>query len=201
MMSMNKNVKRRLQFVLIVMFALSPFIEAKPSFSYGLTTGTGSWGIGVNALIEKTETFSWIADLRYYDIKGEHEFSLQSQYGGTYLFNEQSLIVFPMFAGIRKSLFHDKIDNNFIPFVETMAGAVFVMDGDESVEGFFSRWKQAPSYLSVGGYIGGGILFWFPNQSTITIRAGFDYLPMFRQIDGKTTYHGAVVQILFNRQK
>ena len=145
MMSMNKNVKRRLQFVLIVMFALSPFIEAKPSFSYGLTTGTGSWGIGVNALIEKTETFSWIADLRYYDIKGEHEFSLQSQYGGTYLFNEQSLIVFPMFAGIRKSLFHDKIDNNFIPFVETMAGAVFVMDGDESVEGFFSRWKQAPS--------------------------------------------------------
>ncbi len=193
------RIRRRLITLVIVLISLSVALTAKPDYQYGLLTGSNSWGIVLNTAIERSETTQWMLDSRFYDCKGDHEFVIQSNYGGTYSFNEQSLILLPVFAGVRKTVLHNKIENNFIPFIEAGAGAVLVGDGDETIDGWFDRWKQTDVYLTPSAYVGAGLKFWFSNQNNIYIRIGFDYLPMNQTIDGKTGYHQAVVQFLFSK--
>jgi len=172
---------------------------AKPSIHYGIITGSNSWGLAVNVIKPKTEKTSWILETRFYDCKGENEFNLQGAYGGTYSFNEQSLVLFPIFVGFRKTVFHGKIENNFIPFIESGAGPVFLFDGDETIDRWFKRWSD-PSFLLTGGlYLGLGLKFRFPNETNIFIRAGYDIIPLSTKIDDRSDYNGAVVQILFSR--
>lgn len=184
---------------LIFLILVPILLSAKPTFRYGLATGSHSWGITVNTVFSKTETSMWMLDTRFYDVKGENEFVLQNNFGNSISLNEQSLVILPIFGGMRKTIFQGKIENNFIPFIEAGLGAVLVGDGDESIDKWFDRWKRAKGYIEPGAYAGVGVKFWFSNQTNIVVRIGLDYLPLRQEIDNRSDYNQAVIQFLFSR--
>ena len=119
-------------------------------------------------------------------------------YGGFQERNQKSLVILPISIGVQHYPLQGKIANNFFPFIQAKTGALFVFDGDESIQGFFERWKKPETQVNYGLQIAGGVKFIVPPYSFMSIIAGYDFFPLKKEADGRKNYSGGLFQIDFS---
>ena len=75
------------------------------------------------------------------------------------------------------------------------------MDGAENGS-FKQKWyDKVEYYRSWGGFFGIGADIINSNNTILTVRVGYDELPMPQKIDGRNKYSGALVRFGFNWKK
>ena len=151
---------------------------------------SGQWQIKSN-IITGFET-------RFYDIKNDSELPGYNQFTGQPLnVGDKALFMVPLFGTVRWSLFEGKIANNFSPFMELKLGPILAVDGIEDTRKFSNRWGKAGTIMTYGIQVAFGVAFLQMGGSTISPSIGYEYLPMGKEVDGRTNYNGTVVNIAF----
>ncbi|HIB79284.1 MAG TPA: hypothetical protein EYO54_03555 [Candidatus Marinimicrobia bacterium] len=110
---------------------------------------------------------------------------------------DKALFMVPLFGTVRWLPFEGKIANNFSPFVEMKLGPILAVDGDEDTRKFSNRWGKAGTIMTYGIQVAFGVAFLQMGGSTISPSIGYEYLPMGKEVDGRTNYNGTVVNITF----
>jgi hypothetical protein len=175
------------------------------SFNYtgfGLDVGENGSGIFFNRTWSKSEELCFISEIRIFDVKHPDEIIIQDYYTNrSYKFNDINLLLLPLFSGVKYYPFVGKIANNFSPFVSAKAGPLLALDGGESGT-FKEKWNtNLDYYFTLGGYFGIGADLLMSNSTILSIRVGYDILPMKGQIDGSDQYNGALVRFGYNWKK
>ena len=151
---------------------------------------SGQWQIKSN-IITGFET-------RFYDIKNDSELPGYNRFTGQALnVGDKALFMVPLFGTVRWSLFEGKIANNFSPFMEMKLGPILAVDGIEDTRKFSNRWGKAGTIMTYGIQVAFGVAFLQMGGSTISPSIGYEYLPMGKEVDGRTNYNGTVVNIAF----
>ena len=169
---------------------------------FGLDVGENGSGIFFNRTWSKSEELCFISEIRIFDVKHPDEIIIQDYYTNrSYKFNDINLLLLPLFSGVKYFPFVGKIANNFSPFLSVKAGPILTLDGAESGT-FKEKWNtNLDYYFTLGGYFGVGADLWTSNRTILSIRVGYDILPMKGQIDGSDQYNGALVRFGFNWKK
>ena len=175
------------------------------SFNYtgfGLDVGENGSGIFFNRTWSKSEELCFISEIRIFDVKHPDEIIIQDYYTNrSYKYNSINLLLIPLFSGAKYYPFVGKIANNFAPFVSAKAGPIISLDGAESGT-FKEKWiNNLDYYFTLGGYFGVGADLLTSNRTILSIRVGYDILPMKMQIDGSDQYNGALVRFGYNWKK
>ena len=151
---------------------------------------SGQWQIKSN-IITGFET-------RFYDIKNDSELPGYNRFTGQPLnVGDKALFMVPLFGTVRWLPFEGKIANNFSPFVEMKLGPILAVDGDEDTRKFSNRWGKAGTIMTYGIQVAFGVDFLQMGGSAISPSIGYEYLPMGKEVDGRTNYNGTVVNITF----
>ena len=151
---------------------------------------SGQWQIKSN-IITGFET-------RFYDIKNDSELPGYNRFTGQALnVGDKALFMVPLFGTVRWLPFEGKIANNFSPFVEMKLGPILAVDGDEDTRKFSNRWGKAGTIMTYGIQVAFGVDFLQMGGSAISPSIGYEYLPMGKEVDGRTNYNGTVVNITF----
>ena len=169
---------------------------------FGLDVGERGSGLFFNRTWSNSEKLCFISEIRIFDVKHPDEIIIQDYYTGRgYKFNDINLLLLPFFSGAKYYPFVGKIANNFAPFVSVKAGPILSLDGAESGT-FKEKWNtNLDYYFTLGGYFGVGADLWTSNRTILSIRVGYDILPMKGQIDGSDQYNGALVCFGYNWKK
>ncbi len=194
---------KKITYYLILISSLSS--QSISSFSYngfGLDVGERGSGLFFNQTWSNSEKLCFISEIRIFDVKHPDEIIIQDYYTGRgYKFNDINLLLLPLFSGAKYYPFVGKIANNFAPFVSVKAGPILSLDGAESGT-FKEKWiTNLDYYFTLGGYFGVGADVLTSNRTILSIRVGYDILPMKGQIDGSDQYNGALVRFGFNWKK
>ena len=194
---------KKITYYLILISSLSS--QSISSFSYngfGLDVGERGSGLFLNRTWSNSEKLCFISEIRIFDVKHPDEIIIQDYYTGRgYKFNDINLLLLPLFSGAKYYPFVGKIANNFAPFVSVKAGPILSLDGAESGT-FKEKWiTNLDYYFTLGGYFGVGAEVLTSNRTILSIRVGYDILPMKGQIDGSDQYNGALVRFGFNWKK
>ena len=169
---------------------------------FGLDVGENGSGLSYNRTWFKNKKLYFVGELRVFDAKHPDEIVMQDYYTGrAYKFNNINLVLFPLFSGVKYYPFVGKIANNFSPFFSIKFGPILVLDGAETGS-FKQKWyNNVQYYRSWGGSLGLGADVLTSNNTILTVRVGYDMLPMSQEIDGRDDYSGALVRFGFNWKK
>ena len=169
---------------------------------FGLDVGESGSGLSYNRTWFKNKKLYFIGELRIFDAKHPDEIIMQDYYTGrAYKFNNINLLLLPLFSGFKYYPFVGKIANNFSPFLSMKFGPIIILDGSESGS-FKQKWHDNVQYhYSWGGFIGLGADVITSNNAILTVKVGYDELPMPQEIDGRKKYSGALVRFGFNWKK
>ena len=169
---------------------------------FGLDVGERGSGIFFNRTWSISEELCFISEIRIFDAKHPDEIIIQDYYTGRgYKFNDINLIILPLFVGAKYYPFVGKFANNFAPFVSAKTGPILTLDGAESGT-FKEKWiTNLDYYFTLGGYFGVGVDLLTSNSTILSVRVGYDILPMDGKIDGSDQYNGALVRFGFNWKK
>ena len=194
---------KKITYYLILISSLSSQSISSLNYNgFGLDVGERGSGLFFNRTWSNSEKLSFISEIRIFDVKHPDEIIIQDFYTGRgYKFNDINLLLLPLFSGAKYYPFVGKIANNFAPFVSVKAGPILSLDGAESGT-FKEKWHtNLDYYFTLGGYFGVGADLWTSNRTILSIRVGYDILPMKGQIDGSDQYNGALVRFGFNWKK
>ncbi len=183
--------------IFLILF-VSGLIAQDKITNVGLTTGSHGWGINIQKLNRYNENIFWSIDGRIYIITGIGDIPIPNNFDFQQERNQKSLLMVPISLGIQHFPFQGKIANNFFPFIHAKTGPLFVFDGDESIDGFFDRWKKAETQITYGFQIGLGVKFVVPPYSFMSIMFGYDVFPLSKKADGRKNYDGGVLQLDFS---
>ena len=193
------------QIIIITFFITYLFGQEFSSFSYsgfGLDVGESGSGLSYSRTWFKNKKLYFIGEIRVFDAKHPDEIIMQDYYTGrAYKFNNINLLLLPLFSGLKYYPFVGKIANNFSPFINIKFGPIFILDGAENGS-FKQKWyDKVEFYRSWGGFLGIGADIINSNNTILTVRVGYDELPMPQKIDGRNKYSGALVRFGFNWKK
>jgi len=194
---------KKIIYCLILISGLSSQSMSALNYSgFGLDVGENGSGISFNRTWTKSEELCFISEIRIFDVKHPDEIIIQDYYTNrSYKFNDINLLLLPLFSGVKYFPFVGKIANNFSPFLSAKAGPILALDGAESGT-FKDKWStNLDYYLTFGGYFGIGADMLMSNNTTLSIRVGYDILPMKGQIDGSDQYNGALVRLGYSWKK
>ena len=203
MLSLKRNRFQYNSFMKIILpFIMSNLIGANfNNVSNGFGLDIGSRGSGVFLIrqyLDNEKPIGLNLELRFYDIKGENETVFYDYYTGTYQsISGKSLFLCPLFLGLNYYPFKDKIENNFLPFLTSRAGLVFILDGNDSGS-FSQRWSNPTFKISPGGYFGCGIDFKYVSNSYVSASVGYEVLPADPSISSNLA-KGLLIHIAFIR--
>jgi hypothetical protein len=194
---------KKIIYYLILISSLSPQSLSSLNYTgFGLDVGERGSGIFFNRTWSISEELCFISEIRIFDAKHPDEIIIQDYYTGRgYKFNDINLIILPLFVGAKYYPFVGKIANNFAPFVSAKTGPILTLDGAESGT-FKEKWiTNLDYYFTLGGYFGVGVDLLTSNSTILSVRVGYDILPMDGKIDGSDQYNGALVRLGFNWKK
>jgi hypothetical protein len=194
---------KKITYCLIIISSLSSQSLSSLNYSgFGLDVGERGSGIFFNRTWSKSEELCFISEIRIFDVKHPDEIIIQDYNTGRgYKFNDINLMLLPLLLGAKYYPFVGKIANNFAPFVSAKAGPILALDGAESGT-FKEKWiTNLDYYFTLGGYFGVGADLLASNSTILSIRVGYDILPMKGKIDGSDQYNGALVRFGFNWKK
>jgi len=187
--------------VLIFLFSALSGEEMWSENGPGFNSGTNGSGIHWHYGRFPAETHGWVAEGRFYDLKGDNEVpAYDPVYGTVTTAGGISLVMLTFEGGLMYFPFADKIANNFSPYVAVMAGPNIILDAPETGS-FTERWGQTETSFGLAVFLGAGISFYISHQTVFGFSAGYDFLKLPKTIDGKNDYSGFLIKLTYSRRK
>ena len=170
--------------------------QAQMKKGIGPMLGTRGYGIIFSGQWQIKSNIITGFETRFYDIKNDSELPGYNRFTGQTLnVGDKALLMIPIFGTVRWLPYEGKIANNFSPFMEMKLGPILAVDGNEDTRKFSNRWGKAGTIMTYGIQVAFGVSFLQMGGSTISPSIGYEYLPMGKEVDGRTNYNGTVVNI------
>lgn len=164
---------------------------------FGFNVGSQGSGFMFDYIWEISPQYQLSVEGRFYDIRGESELPVFDYRGRPYTIAPKHLVMIPLLGGGKYFPFSGQIANNFAPFTTVKIGPAVVIDGREEGS-FLDRWRKADVFLTLGGFAGVGVDFLNPSKLIISASAGYDILPMGKEVDGQENYNGLLINVAMN---
>ena len=199
---MYSQVKKFTYYFILISSLSAQSLSSLNYTGFGLDVGERGSGIFFNRTWSNGEELCFISEVRIFDAKHPDEIIIQDYYTNrAYKFNDINLILLPLFVGVKYFPFVGKIANNFAPFLSAKVGPILILDGAENGT-FKEKWfTNSDQHFTWGGYFGIGSDLLTTNSTILSVRVGYDILPMKGNIDGSDQYNGALVRFGFNWKK
>jgi len=168
----------------------------KNDFEIFLSVSTTGGGIGGKLKWGDRENTLHTLTLEVGGVKDEKEYLAYNYYWGYYETMNRKRYVFlvPMFYGIQKRLFKDKIEDNFRPFYIVEAGPLYGVRFPVG-NGFFSNIKRGRSGITLGGFVGGGIEMGDASSSIFSFSVGYRIAYFFNKLVDEQNFSAFILRL------
>lgn len=158
-----------------------PVFFPKNTWGADIMFGEGGFGLGTFYRRNLDNDFSLFGDFSISEAKDEQEVEYIDYYGRTIVFGKKNRILqMPLNFGVQQRLFSSLIYDNLRPYVGAGIGPSFIVTTPYELE-FFSSFKKARGYFTLGGYIGFGANFGIDQDNLIGINVRYYVIRFFDQ--------------------
>ena len=157
--------------------------EKFPNNAWGIDVmfGEGGFGLGTFYRRQLSDVVTAFTDISFSEAQDPREFTFVDYFGNTYVAGKVNrAFIVPLNFGIQYRLFENVIADNLRPYINIGIGPSLVLTNPYSEE-FFSAFKNAHAYYTLGGYIGFGANFGIDKNSLVGINLRYYIIHMFNQ--------------------
>ncbi|MDP2302581.1 MAG: hypothetical protein Q8N03_09195 [Ignavibacteria bacterium] len=156
-----------------------PIIFPDNAFGADIMFGEGGFGLGGFYRKSLSDKFTLFTDLSISEAKDEKEVEYVDYYGRVYVFGKKNRIfLIPLNLGLQYRLFSESITDNLRPYINFGAGPSMAVTTPYEME-FFSSFKKARAYYTIGGYFGFGANFGLDTKSLMGINIRYYVIHFF----------------------
>jgi len=117
---------------------------------------------------------------------------------GTYYSRNGSLLLVPLFYGIRKDLFYQELQDVLLPYVETAAGPVLGMLFPYD-RGFLGSFSNMSTDLGMGMFFGTGLDYPINKKTMGTLNIRYNIIHFPGDFSGRANYNSLSILFGFSR--
>ena len=139
----------------------------------------GGFGLGAFYRMQFSQKLTGFADFSISEAKDPQEFTYVDYFGNTYTAGKLNrAFLLPLNFGIQYRIFENTINDNLRPYLNFGIGPSFIITDPYSDE-YFSAFKSATTYLTLGGYLGFGANFGLDKKNLIGINLRYYVIHLF----------------------
>ena len=152
--------------------------EPRNSWSLGLNYGENGFGPYVSLYSHLGKTTDLAFNLAFSGVTDEREVERYDIYGGSVTYGKiNRVFMMPLSIGIRKELFKDDIDGDFLPIFNIGIAPTLVLTNPYD-QSFFSAIGYTQAHFAFGGFTGFGVNFSQSKTLSMSINFNYYYLPI-----------------------
>ena len=182
--------KNLLTYVFLLVLIVSGQISAQDKIKYSMKEPRNNWGLGFvysesgfGFSVEKYITLGKSTDLYFNllfsNVTDSREIERYDFYGNPVVYGKVNRIfMFPLSIGINKELFKGDLDGSFQPVINFGIAPTLIVTNPYD-RSFFNAIGYSSAYFSVGPFAGIGFNYSQSESSSLNVRIGYYYLPVF----------------------
>ena len=152
--------------------------EKRNSWSLGLNYGENGFGPYAGLYSSLGRTTDLVFSISVSGVTDEREIERFDVFGNSVVVNKiNRVFMIPLSAGIRKELFKDDIDGDFLPIFNIGVAPTLVLTNPYN-ESYFAAFGNTQTYFAFGGYAGFGVSFRQNKSMTMNVNFNYYYLPL-----------------------
>ena len=134
-------------------------------------------------------------DIELILVNGPNEIALVDNFGRTFKFANENLILIPVMIGYRRMLFVDKIADNLKPYAEISAGPVmgFDMKDESDVNnnvGFIEQFSKGKASYTIGAKFNLGATIKTSKKNFLNVSIGYSIIDFGKTLDNRGSFGG-----------
>jgi hypothetical protein len=152
--------------------------EKRNSWSLGLNYGENGFGPYAGLYSSLGRTTDMVFSISISGVTDEREIERFDVFGNSVVVNKiNRVFMIPLSAGIRKELFKDDIDGDFLPIFNIGVAPTLVLTNPYN-ESYFAAFGNTQTYFAFGGYAGFGVSFRQNKSMSMNVNFNYYYLPL-----------------------
>lgn len=152
--------------------------EKRNSWSLGLNYGENGFGPYAGLYSALGRTTDMVFSISISGVTDEREIERFDVFGNSVVVNKiNRVFMIPLSAGIRKELFKDDIDGDFLPIFNIGVAPTLVLTNPYN-ESYFAAFGNTQTYFAFGGYAGFGVSFRQNKSMSMNVNFNYYYLPL-----------------------
>ena len=152
--------------------------EKRNSWSLGLNYGENGFGPYAGLYSSLGRTTDMVFSISISGVTDEREIERFDVFGNSIVVNKiNRVFMIPLSAGIRKELFKDDIDGDFLPIFNIGVAPTLVLTNPYN-ESYFSAFASTQTHFAFGGYAGFGVSFRQNKSMSMNVNFNYYYLPL-----------------------
>jgi len=152
--------------------------EKRNSWSLGLNYGENGFGPYAGLYSSLGRTTDMVFSISVSGVTDEREIERFDVFGNSIVVNKiNRVFMIPLSAGIRKELFKDDIDGDFLPIFNIGVAPTLVLTNPYN-ESYFAAFGHTQTYFAFGGYAGFGVSFRQNKSMSMNVNFNYYYLPL-----------------------
>ena len=152
--------------------------EKRNSWSLGLNYGENGFGPYAGLYSSLGRTTDMVFSISISGVTDEREIERFDVFGNSIVVNKiNRVFMIPLSAGIRKELFKDDIDGDFLPIFNIGVAPTLVLTNPYN-ESYFAAFGHTQTYFAFGGYAGFGVSFRQNKSMSMNVNFNYYYLPL-----------------------
>lgn len=152
--------------------------EKRNSWSLGLNYGENGFGPYAGLYSSLGRTTDLVFSISVSGVTDEREIERFDVFGNSVVVNKiNRVFMIPLSAGIRKELFKDDIDGDFLPIFNIGVAPTLVLTNPYN-ESYFAAFGNTQTHFAFGGYAGFGVSFRQNKSMSMNVNFNYYYLPV-----------------------
>ena len=152
--------------------------EKRNSWSLGLNYGENGFGPYAGLYSSLGRTTDLVFSISVSGVTDEREIERVDVFGNSVVVNKiNRVFMIPLSAGIRKELFKDDIDGDFLPIFNIGVAPTLVLTNPYN-ESYFAAFGNTQTHFAFGGYAGFGVSFRQNKSMSMNVNFNYYYLPV-----------------------
>lgn len=152
--------------------------EKRNSWSLGLNYGENGFGPYAGLYSSLGRTTDLVFSISVSGVTDEREIERFDVFGNSVVVNKiNRVFMIPLSAGIRKELFKDDIDGDFLPIFNIGIAPTLVLTNPYN-ESYFAAFGNTQTHFAFGGYAGFGVSFRQNKSMSMNVNFNYYYLPV-----------------------
>jgi len=152
--------------------------EKRNSWSLGLNYGENGFGPYAGLYSSLGRTTDMVFSISVSGVTDEREIERFDVFGNSIVVNKiNRVFMIPLSAGIRKELFKDDIDGDFLPIFNIGVAPTLVLTNPYN-ESYFAAFGNTQTHFAFGGYAGFGVSFRQNKSMSMNVNFNYYYLPL-----------------------
>ena len=152
--------------------------EKRNSWSLGLNYGENGFGPYAGLYSSLGRTTDLVFSISVSGVTDEREIERFDVFGNSVVVNKiNRVFMMPLSIGIRKELFKDDIDGDFLPIFNIGVAPTLVLTNPYN-ESYFAAFGNTKTYFAFGGFAGFGVSFSQNKSMSMNVNFNYYYLPV-----------------------